>query len=155
MMTYMKYESKCNLNNNRRCIDGKITGSNKCVGYCTYIEHEGFLTDELRCKHDCMNKECNYYIPKPKKKSTKKSNIAQDESKMLGIVQNETESYEGMKVIHAKKESNNKWIFEYVTIVRDYPYEMITQNIRKLLGANVVLRKLDYDFDVCTKILLA
>lgn len=48
----------------RRCIDGKVTGCGNCVGYCTYSEHEGFLTRELRKKHDCIGKACFYYRPK-------------------------------------------------------------------------------------------
>ena len=31
----------------RRCIDGSMTGKSKCVGYCTYTGHEGFLTEKL------------------------------------------------------------------------------------------------------------
>lgn len=49
---------------NRRCIDGKITGCGKCVGYCTFSIHEGFLTKELRKKHNCVKKDCLYYVPK-------------------------------------------------------------------------------------------
>ena len=48
----------------RRCIDGKITGCGNCVGYCQYSEHPGYLTKELRKRHDCINKGCYHYIPK-------------------------------------------------------------------------------------------
>lgn len=48
----------------RRCIDGKITGCGKCVGYCNYDGHPGYLTKELRKEHDCIKKGCNYYISK-------------------------------------------------------------------------------------------
>ena len=51
----------------RRCIDGKITGSNKCVGYCRYIGHPGFLTEKHRKEHDCLGKGCRYYASKEKK----------------------------------------------------------------------------------------
>ena len=50
----------------RRCIDGSHTGCNKCVGYCTYYEHRGFLTKELRKQHDCLKKGCRYYVNKEK-----------------------------------------------------------------------------------------
>lgn len=50
----------------RRCIDGKNTGCGNCVGYCKYNGHPGYLTKELRKKHDCIKKGCNYYVPKTK-----------------------------------------------------------------------------------------
>ncbi len=50
----------------RHCIDGTKTGCGKCVGYCTYYEHTGFLTDSLRKKHNCLKKGCRYYVPKDK-----------------------------------------------------------------------------------------
>lgn len=48
----------------RRCINGKITGCGNCVGYCKYNGHPGYLTKELRKQHDCVKKDCNYYVPK-------------------------------------------------------------------------------------------
>ncbi len=50
-----------------RCIDGSSTSCGKCIAYCKYSGHEGFLTRELRKKHDCLGKRCDYYLPKPKK----------------------------------------------------------------------------------------
>ena len=50
----------------RRCIDGTKTGCGKCVGYCTYYEHTGFLTEALRNKHNCLRKGCKYYVKKEK-----------------------------------------------------------------------------------------
>ena len=52
------------IRNHCRCIDGTITGSNKCVGFCDYYGHRGFLTKETRKKHDCLKKECAYYVAK-------------------------------------------------------------------------------------------
>ncbi len=62
-MRYSVFDlSSSNANHTRRCIDGKITGSGKCVGYCTFYEHEGFLTRQLRQEHDCLKKGCRYYV---------------------------------------------------------------------------------------------
>lgn len=49
---------------NRRCINGKITSKNNCVGFCQYEAHTGFLTKDLREKHDCISKGCIHYIAK-------------------------------------------------------------------------------------------
>ena len=64
--TYNTYESHKNTPHHRKCIDGKITGSGKCVGYCEFRDHPGYLTKELRRKHNCIKKGCNYYVPKEK-----------------------------------------------------------------------------------------
>ena len=55
------------INHTGKCIDGRITGSNKCIGYCQYEGHPGFLTKELRKEHNCVKKGCYHYIQKPKK----------------------------------------------------------------------------------------
>ena len=62
---YALIEKQC-MGNERKCINGRVTGSNKCVGYCQYEEHPGFLTKELRRQHDCIKKKCCYYIGKSK-----------------------------------------------------------------------------------------
>ena len=61
---YKKIEDQKGSGYNRKCIDGRITGCSKCVGYCEYDGHPGFLTEKLRRKHDCLNKQCYYYIAK-------------------------------------------------------------------------------------------
>ena len=50
----------------RRCIDGSLTGCGNCVGYCNFHEHPGYLTKDLRKKHNCVNKACRYYERKQK-----------------------------------------------------------------------------------------
>lgn len=48
----------------RRLINGRITGCGKCVGYCRYDGHPGYLDKTLRQAHDCLRKGCFYYAPK-------------------------------------------------------------------------------------------
>lgn len=55
---------KSGYNHTRKCIDGTVTSSNRCVGYCKYYGHTGYLTSKLRKKHDCIGKACRYYISK-------------------------------------------------------------------------------------------
>ncbi len=63
-MTYSYFEGLCKSEYTRKCIDNRIVGSNKCVGYCSFEEHRGFLTQKLRKKHNCIKKKCHYYIQK-------------------------------------------------------------------------------------------
>jgi len=57
---YSYYEEKCGNSKNRRCIDGHITGSGNCVGYCIYDVHSGFLTKELLKAHNCIENGCAF-----------------------------------------------------------------------------------------------
>ena len=63
---YSVQENSCNSPHRRKCIDGSITSTGKCVGYCTFYEHPGFLTKELRQEHNCVKKGCHYYSQKVK-----------------------------------------------------------------------------------------
>ncbi len=63
---YALMERNSRMGVNRRTIDGKITGCGKCVGYCSFYEHPGYLTKEIRKQHDCIKKGCYYYSPKVK-----------------------------------------------------------------------------------------
>lgn len=53
-----------------RCINGTKTGENKCVGYCNYAGHPGYLTKKQRKEHNCIRKNCYYYEAKTKALST-------------------------------------------------------------------------------------
>lgn len=70
-LTYDYFENRSKSEYTRKCIDNRIVGSNKCVGYCIFEEHRGFLTRELRKKHNCIKKRCDYYIHKNKSINTK------------------------------------------------------------------------------------
>lgn len=66
MKTFNYYEEQSKNKYERRCIDGKVTHSGKCIGYCECSLHSGFLTREQRKQHDCIVKQCFYYVPKTK-----------------------------------------------------------------------------------------
>ena len=66
--TYSNREKAYGSPHHRKLIDGNRTGCGKCVGYCSFCEHPGYLTKELRKQHDCIKKGCHYYVPKEKEK---------------------------------------------------------------------------------------
>ncbi len=47
-------------------FNGKTVGTNKCVGFCRYNGHRGFITKDLRKQHNCCKKGCAFYVPKSK-----------------------------------------------------------------------------------------
>ncbi len=65
--TYAQMEGQSHSQHEHRCIDGRLKGCGKCVGYCQYGGHPGFLTEKLKEKHQCTEKECGYFIKNPRK----------------------------------------------------------------------------------------
>ena len=63
---YQLAERKFGDSHDRRLIDGTITSCGKCVGYCMFQDHPGFLTKQQRQAHNCITKQCMYYAAKPK-----------------------------------------------------------------------------------------
>ena len=136
----------------RVCIDGHITGSNKCVGYCQYQEHSGFLTTELLVQHDCIKKGCDYFIAKPKYKDTTKNN--DDMSLMiLSHAQKAFSHNEGVKIIRVKNTEFKEYTISYITITNDYNLDDYIEVAQKLFGVEVSFVKLNYDFEVCVELL--
>ena len=74
-LTYADLERKQATPFRRRTIDGSITGSNKCVGYCLFDDHPGYLTEKQRHNHNCLANNCYHYIAKEKSTEPRFFNI--------------------------------------------------------------------------------
>lgn len=152
---YEQYEKRSGAEHSRKCIDGRITGSNNCVGYCEYREHSGFLTDEQRKQHRCIEKGCFYYVNK-ERKTNKICKKKKDNSEVLVSKAREcTKEYEGLRVLHAIPNGHNGWVLRYIAITNDYPIGTIEERISKKIGVDVNMERLNYDFDICVELLLA
>ena len=64
MGTYDYYESQYITKKKRRNILGKEVKKEECVGYCACFNHTGFVTRKIRQQHDCLGKNCHYYVSK-------------------------------------------------------------------------------------------
>lgn len=151
---YEQMENKCRSKYERRCIDGKITGCGNCVGYCQYSEHPGFLTAKQRDKHDCINKQCFYYIAK--ERTARKRNISFSiDSGLIAFAEKYTKELEGMKILRAENKNGRCWSLKYITITDDYPVKEIEIELSNETGYDIKLEKLNYSFDVCAKLLFS
>ena len=148
---YSHYESNCRSKINRVCIDGRVTGCGKCVGYCQYSGHPGFLTKDLRKQHDCINRKCYHYVRKPMKEKTQ---IESQPDVYLDDIGYVLQPYEGMKVLSVNK-INEGLLLKYVTITNCYSLEELSRKLKNKFGYNITWKRLDYSFDVCTKLLFA
>lgn len=149
---YLYYEKQQKNSHNRRCIDGRIIGSSKCVGYCKCEEHSGYLTKKHMKDHNCIKKECFHYLPKIKEK-IEKDNISADDivktaSKVLC-------GYEGVRITRASKEINGGWILRYATITNEYKIPEMERMIEDVIGEVVTLVKLNCDFDLSAKLVFS
>lgn len=64
MGTYDYYESQYVMKRKRRNILGKEVKKEECIAYCTCFDHKGFITRRIRQQHDCLGKNCHYYVSK-------------------------------------------------------------------------------------------
>lgn len=151
---YEKYEKQCRSKYNRRCIDNSITGGNKCVGYCQYAEHPGFLTEELRKKHNCIGKQCFHYVAKPKKKNTPQP-IVDLASSILAEVRETMYQNEYARVIRVENTEFKRYNAYYVSITNGCDFDRYSSQIKDNLGVDVDFINLNYDFDKCVALLCA
>ena len=146
---YTYYEKKSGSHTNRRCIDGSITGCGKCVGYCQYREHPGFLTKIQREEHDCINKKCSYYIPKPQRdKPEKRADIT---SELLRLAKQYTAKIEDLRIIRANYR-DEAWIVEYVTVFGSYDFSDVEQKLQEEYHVTVIMQKLPWSFERCVEL---
>ena len=152
--TYAEYEKGSPSTYTRRSITGTVVGCNKCVGYCKYHGHPGFLTKEQRRQHDCLNKGCYYYIEKQKERRPVSSAIKDHSPIILSQIQRAM-AEEAIKVIRVKRTGLCEYTAYYVTITKDYSFEECAVKLQREHGITVCFVNLNYDFDTCVNLLYA
>lgn len=149
---YKLYEKQSHSRYNRRCIDNSITGCGKCVGYCQYSAHPGFLTEKLRRQHNCIGKQCFYYLAKPEKQKTPQLLVDLSSSVLASVHRTMCED-ECVRVIRVENTELNRYTAFYVTITNDCSFDRYISQIEDELGVYVNFVKLNYDFDKCVALL--
>lgn len=152
--SYSEYEKRCGESHNRKCIDGTITGCGKCVAFCRYWQHPGYLTDKLRNEHKCVEKGCFYYISKSKHKNPKKSLSSDDcEKRVIEAAELETYEMEGVRIMNAVQSEDSGWTVYYVAIA-DYELEVTSEAVSERVGIKVQFQKLDYEFEIAANLVM-
>lgn len=153
-VSYTYFEEKNGSGHTRMCIDGRLTSESKCVGYCRYYGHKGYLTKEQRKEHDCLGKGCFYYLQKPSKYYEKHAdkNYRRD---VLNIASDAASSFEGMRIMSVEELAENKWAIKYITITNEYSIPELERKISNAIGQTARLVKLNYDFDIVSKLLFS
>lgn len=149
---YALFEGRSSSKFTRRCIDGHITGSNKCVGYCQYEGHPGFLTGELMEKQNCREKGCAYFIPKPKREH---EIVTTDEMcpLILSHCKKALANNEGVRIMDVKNTEFSQYTITYISITNENCFENYTAVAQDLFGIEISFVRLNYDFDVCVELL--
>lgn len=147
---YVRYEQQSKSSINRRCIDGSVTGCGNCVGYCQYQEHPGFLTQKQRREHDCINKKCHRYIPKPQRIRTEKNEDIS--SVLLALARQSVGGIEDIRIMNIKRD-DSRWLICYVTVFGQYNFFDMEQKIQEQAGVSVIMQKLNYSFDHCVELI--
>lgn len=146
---YTFYNNRNPYDYNRRAIDGRIVGCGKCVGYCQYREHPGFLTESLRKEHNCIKKQCDYYLSKPTQSRTKIKKLS-----ILNLIEPFMTQYDGLKIIRAESDDNDTWNCYYITITNSYSETDIESILFQQTAHTVRLIRLNLDYEVCAKLIM-
>lgn len=151
---YDQIESRQRTGYNRTCINGVITGCGKCIGYCQYKGHPGYLTENLRKEHSCIEKKCFYYIPKPKRKKSanEKSSLP---NRLLSSAVRMTAQMEGLRIMSVREKSQSHWQINYVTISNEYSIEDLASNLEHDFQIKTTFNRLNYSFDRTAQLILA
>ena len=139
----------------RRCINGNIVGCNKCVGYCQFEGHSGFLTNQQRQQHDCIGKECRYYIAKPKKHRYTVSGLKEQINAVLAFAQRTIDVNSGVKVVRVEADNSDKYKAYFVAITNDLHFETYSKVFFAKFNADIEFVRLNYDFETCAALICA
>lgn len=149
---FTEIESKYGSSHIRQTIDGRCVGCSKCVGFCQFDGHPGFLTSEQRKKHDCLGKNCFYYVPKPAR--AKKPLVIHNETQeMLSIANESIDTQEGVRFLDAVQCEFKKWNLGYITITNDYSLTAAKEVLEKTFNCEVVFSRKHYSYDRCIQLL--
>lgn len=150
---YREVENKTIKNFNLRCIDGSIHGCGKCVGYCSYDGHAGFLTAEMQKEHQCIAKGCFHHSPKPAAQKRLHDNSSL-QKRILSIAQAATMAMEGLRVIRVVVESNANCVVYYATIA-EYDVSPVAKEITASTKCQATMKQIPCDFDVAIALVMS
>lgn len=151
---YCEVEKRTIKNYNLRCIDGSIHGCGKCVGYCCYDGHTGFLTAELQTEHQCIEKGCFYHHPKPVKQRRSHADNVSLQKEVLSIAQGATFAMEGLRIIRVAVPSSTSCVVYYAAIAM-YDISVVAEKIAASTGCQVVMKQIPCDFDTAVALVMA
>lgn len=149
---YTEMETRFGKSHVRKTIDGHRVGCSKCIGFCQYDGHPGFLTYEQLKKHDCIGKKCFYYISKPAK--DKMPPEKENKDKRIVDAANECiNSQEGIRFLDAIQCELKKWQLGYITITNDYSLSDTKEILERQFGCEVIFSKKQYSYERCIQLL--
>lgn len=151
---YREVEQKTVRNFNLRCIDGSLHGCGRCVGYCAYDGHAGFLTAELQDKHRCIEKGCFYHSSKPKARRSLQDNNKSLQRRILLTARDATATMEGLRVIRVAVEPDATCVIYYAAIA-EYDVAPVVETIAASTGYQVAMKQIPCDFDVAVALVMS
>lgn len=151
---YREIEKKTIIDFNLRCIDGSIHGCGRCVGYCSYDGHAGFLTPEMQKKHRCLEKGCYYYYPKPAAQKRPCNDNRALQKNVFSIAQAATATMEGLRVIRVAVEPDANCTVYYAAIA-EYDISSVENEISANAAHQIHMKQIPCDFNVAAALVMA
>lgn len=151
---YREIEKKTIRNFNLCCIDGSVHGCGKCVGYCSYKGHTGFLTPEMQKARQCVEKGCYYHHSKPATQKRMHDNNKVLQKRILSIAQAAAEAMEGLRVTRVAIKANSYCVVYYAAIA-SYDVSSVAEEIAANTGFQICMKQIPCDFNVAAAIVMS
>ncbi len=131
---------------NLRCMDGTLRGRSKCVGFCAYEQHPGFLTARQEREHQCHEKGCFYHHAKPAVQRNRRDENRVKQAEIMAAARAATARMEGLRVLRAAQEPDGGWTVWYAAI-SGYDLSEVEERLRKETECRISMKPLRCDFD--------
>ena len=131
-------------------IDGVLTATSKCTGYCSNNLHKGYLTKQLMQKHNCIGNECSCFFKRIRedKKPLERKTINIQKEEILSCANELLKDYEGI-VATGIIENDNYYILKYAQVCNcDSIVKETEKQLYAAFGTLVVMENIRANFDV-------
>ena len=133
----------------RTCIDGSVTGRNRCTGYCNYAEHRGFLTATLTAERRCVERNCVHHAPR-EPRGVFVCPKPEPEPELLRLARTRAAGMEGLRLLSCAY-ADGAYLIAFAAVA-SYDLDALRARLEKETGLKVAFRPLDCDFDTAARL---
>lgn len=127
-------------------ITGNKTSSGKCVGYCNFNQHKGFLNKKLIDKHCCHEKKCPFFYTVNSLADEQKNYDSENREEIIKVAANKAiEKYDYVKIVGVRK-CKKYFLLSYASVCGINEIKL-SEIIQQKCNVNVMLKLINQPFE--------